>query len=125
MARYRLSDPAEADIATILRSSEQLNGKQARIRYRACLTAAMRRVAADSNGLSTADRADLLPGARSFHARHSRNESRQTPIANPAHVIFYRTVQPDLSKSSACCTSAWSREDISARRRSERSLRAR
>jgi hypothetical protein len=45
MARYRLSEPAKADIAAILRRSEELHGKEA-IRYRACLTAAMRRVAA-------------------------------------------------------------------------------
>lgn len=96
MARYRLSAPAEADIAAILRKSEQVHGKQARIRYRACLTAAMRRAAADPKGLSTTDRAELMPGARSFHARHSRNESHEAPVANPVHVIFYRIVTPDL-----------------------------
>ncbi len=96
MSRYRLSDPAKADIAAILRRSEELHGKEARIRYRACLTAAMRRAAADPQGRLTVDRPELLPGIRSFHIRHSRDESREAPVANPAHVIFYRTVQPGL-----------------------------
>jgi toxin ParE1/3/4 len=97
MARYRLSGPAKADIAAILRRSEELHGKDARVRYRACLTAAMRRVAASPVGHSTADRSELRPGIRSFHIRHSRGESREAPVvANPVHVIFYRVVQPDI-----------------------------
>ena len=96
MARYRLAEPAKADIAAILRRSEELHGKEARIRYRACLTAAMRRVAADPTGPSTADRAELVPGVRSFHIRHSRDESREAPVANPVHVIFYRVIQPGI-----------------------------
>lgn len=96
MARYRLSEPAKGDIAAILRRSEKLHGKVVRIRYRACLTAAMRRIAADPRGLSTIDRAELVPGIRSFHIRHSRDESHEIPIANPVHVVFYRTVQLDI-----------------------------
>jgi toxin ParE1/3/4 len=96
MARYRLSDPAKADIVAILRRSEELHGKDARSRYRACLTAAMRRVAADPEGRSTVDRSDLDPGIRSFHIRHSREESREAPVSNPVHVIFYRVAQPGL-----------------------------
>lgn len=90
MARYRLSEPAKADIAAILKTSEELHGKQARIRYRACLTAAMRRIAADPEGPLTIDRIELVSGIRSFHIRHSRGESREAPVANPVHVIFYR-----------------------------------
>ena len=96
MARYRLSEPAQADIAAILRTSEERHGKQARIRYRALLAAAMRRVAADPEGISTADRAELTPGIRSFHIRHSRDESREASVASPVHVIFYRAVEPGL-----------------------------
>lgn len=94
MARYRLSEPAKADIASILRKSEELHGKEARIRYRACLTAAMRRVAADPEGRSTVDRGELDPGIRSFHIRLSRDESPQAPVANPVHVLFYRVISP-------------------------------
>jgi plasmid stabilization system protein ParE len=72
MARYRLSEPAKADIAAILWRSEELHGREARIRYRACLTAAMRRVAADPKGLVTVDRAELDPGIRSVRRGCSR-----------------------------------------------------
>lgn len=96
MARYRLSEPAKADIGAILRRSEELYGKEARIRYRACLTAALRRVAADPEGHSTVDRAELDAGIRSFHVRHSRDESREAPVVNPVHVLFYRVIQPGV-----------------------------
>jgi len=93
MARYRLSGPAKTDIAEILNTSEERHGREARIRYRALLTAAMRRVAADPQGLSIAARDELLSGVRSFHIRHSRDESREAPVANPVHVIFFRVAQ--------------------------------
>jgi toxin ParE1/3/4 len=96
MARYRLSEPAKADIAAILGRSEELHGKQARIRYRACFTAAMRRIAADPEGRSSRDRSELAPAVRRFHIRHSREESREPPVAKPAHVIFYRIVPPGM-----------------------------
>jgi toxin ParE1/3/4 len=92
--RYRLSEPAGADIAAILRRSEERHGKAARLRYRACLAAALRRIAADPEGPPTADRSALVSGLRSFHIHHSRNESRTTPVANPTHVIFYRATEP-------------------------------
>jgi toxin ParE1/3/4 len=96
MARYKLSEPAEADIAAILRRSETVHGKEARVRYRACLTAAMRRVAADPEGRSTVDQAEVDSGLRSYHIRHSRHDSRATPVANPVHMIFYRVAQPGV-----------------------------
>lgn len=45
---------------------------------------------------STAARPDLRPGIRSFHIRHSRNESQEAPVGNPVHVIFYRAIGTDL-----------------------------
>lgn len=96
MARYRLSKPAKADIASVLRTSETMHGAQARIRYRALVTAALRRIAADPTDLSTVDRSELLEGVRSFHIRHSRTESREAPVGDPVHVIFYRAVGPGL-----------------------------
>jgi len=96
MARLRLSEPAKADIAAILRRSEGFHGTEARIRYRACLAAAMRRVAAGPEGPSTVDRAALHPALRSFHIRHSRHESREAPVENPAHVLFYRVAEPGV-----------------------------
>ena len=96
MARFRLSEPAKADIAAVLRRSEELHGKDARIRYRAYLAAAMRRVAAEPDGPSTLDRAALVQGLRSFHIRHSRDESHETAVANPVHIVFYRAVEPGI-----------------------------
>jgi toxin ParE1/3/4 len=96
MPRYRLSDPAKADIAAVLPTSETTHGTEARIRYRALLTAAMRRIAAVPLGLSTVDRGELSAGIRSFHIRHSRNESREARVGDPVHVIFYRVLSPGL-----------------------------
>ena len=92
MARYRLSGPAKADIASILRTSEAKHGRDARIRYRGLLTAALRRIAETPDGVSTADRSEIFEGLRSHHIRHSRTQSREEPV----HVIFFRVSQPDL-----------------------------
>ena len=96
MSLYRLSETAKADIAMVLRTSETVHGVEARIRYRALLTAAMRRIAAYPEGLSTLDRSEVSDGVRSFHIRHSRVESGETPVSNPVHVIFYRVVAPGV-----------------------------
>src|ERR1700682_1542847 len=96
MPRYRLSGPAKTDIAAVLRASETIHGAEARIRYRALLTAAMRRIAAEPLGLSTVERSELSAGVRCFHIRHSRNESREPPVGEAVHVIFYRALSPGL-----------------------------
>ena len=90
MARFRLSGPAKADIAAILRTSRDRHGGPARTRYRALIAAALRRIAADPHGRATADRPELGAGIRSFHVRHSRGESREAAVANPVHVVFFR-----------------------------------
>jgi toxin ParE1/3/4 len=64
--------------------------------YRALLTAALRRIAADPHGRSTTDRSELAEGVRSFHIRHSRAESLQARVGDPTHVIFYRAPEPGL-----------------------------
>jgi toxin ParE1/3/4 len=94
MARYRLSHPAKADIASMLRTGETMHGTEARIRYLALLAAAMRRIAAEPQGLSTVDRGDLFAGIRSFHIR--RGESAEAAVGDPVHVIFYRAVGPGM-----------------------------
>lgn len=96
MARYRLSGPAKADLSAILRTSETRHGREARSRYRGLLAAAMRRVAGDPQGRLTLDRGELFAGLRSLHIRHSRDESREAPVGEPVHVIFYRAVEPGL-----------------------------
>jgi toxin ParE1/3/4 len=96
MARYRLTKSARGDIDSILRASGERHGRDARARYGALLLAALRRVAADPEGRSTIDRSKLRRGVRSFHIRHSREESREAPVANPVHVVFYRVMGPGV-----------------------------
>jgi prevent-host-death family protein len=75
------------DITSLLRVSETMHGVEARIRYRALLTAALRRIAADPHGRSTTDRSELAEGVRSFHIRHSRAESLQASRYSTASVL--------------------------------------
>jgi len=91
--RFRLSGPAQADIAAVLRTSEARFGPQGRIRYHALLVAAVRRVAADPEGVPTVDRAELGAGIRSYHSRHA---SREAPVASPVHVLYYRALRPGV-----------------------------
>jgi toxin ParE1/3/4 len=53
----------------------------------------MRRIAAEPAGISTVDRSELSTGIRSFHIRHSRNESVEASVLHPVHVIFFRAPQ--------------------------------
>lgn len=96
MGRYRLSPPAKADVASVLRRSETLFGAEARTRYRGLLTAALRQTASDPLGPLSSDRGNLAFGLRSFHIRHCRSQSRQAPVAEPVHVIFYRMAEPGI-----------------------------
>jgi toxin ParE1/3/4 len=74
MARYRLSQLAQADLAHILTTSGERWGAEARNRYAAILAVAMRKVAADPDGLATRDRSELSHGVRSLHLRHARGD---------------------------------------------------
>ena len=55
MARYRVSLPARADIASILIASDENWGSEGRRRYSALLVAALRQAAADPEGRMTRD----------------------------------------------------------------------
>ena len=72
MARFRLSRPAQMDVAGIFASSAERWGAEAGRRYAVTLATAMRQVAADPQGRVTRGRGELLPGVRSFHLRHAR-----------------------------------------------------
>ena len=96
MARFRLSRPAQADLAHILATSAERWGIEARRRYAAILTAAMRKVADDPQGPMTRDRGELLPGIRSFHIRHARGGDAERNVRRPAHVLYYRAVASSL-----------------------------
>lgn len=80
----------------MLRTSEAMHGAAARIRYRGLLTAALRRIAADPQGPPTVDRSALFAGLRSLHLRHCRTESREAPVGDPVHIVFYRAVEPGV-----------------------------
>ena len=94
MARFRLSKPAELDIATILRTSEQRWGIPASARYAALLAKAMHAIAADPVGPLTRPLPKLRGGIRRFHTRHARGAKAR--VNAPVHVILYRIADPEL-----------------------------
>jgi toxin ParE1/3/4 len=116
MARYRLSGPAKADIAAILRRSEELYGKEgphplSRVPHRGD-AARCSRSERTFNSRSCRSRS----GVRSFHIRHSRNESREALVANPAHVLVYRVMGRGIVEIVRVLHDRMSRADISALR---------
>ena len=90
---FRLSRPAEADLADILSASAERWGIAGRRRYAAILAAAMRKVAAEPEGPATRDRTELMPGIRSYHIRHARGDDPEARVRRPAHVLYYRVVR--------------------------------
>lgn len=96
MARFRLSRFAEADLTHILATSEERWGVDGRRCYAAIIAAAMRTVAAEPKGPATRDRVELSTGIRSFHIRHARGRDPEAKVRQPAHVLYYRAVAPDM-----------------------------
>jgi toxin ParE1/3/4 len=56
----------------------------------------MRKVAAEPEGPTTRDRAELFRGIRSFHLRNARTGDAEARVRKPVHVLFYRVVGPRL-----------------------------
>lgn len=73
-----------------------MHGGEARVRYRALLSAALRLLADDPENPSTRERGEFVAGLRSFHFRHVRKASRDEPVAEPVHVIYYRAREPNV-----------------------------
>ena len=96
MARFRIAQPAQSDLANILASSAERWGIDGRRRYALLLAAAMRTVAANPEGPLTQSRNELSPGLRSFHLRHARVNAPQAKVKKPVHVLYYRAIQPGL-----------------------------
>ena len=96
MARFRLSRPAQMDVAGIFAQSAELWGAEAGRRYAVTLATAMREVAFDPEGRVTRCRNELLPSLRSFHLRHTRVEDPGSRVRRPVHVIYYRAIEPQL-----------------------------
>ena len=95
MGRFRLSRPAHADLEQILVTSGERWGDEARRRYAGLLVTAMRKIADDPEGPVTRNREDLLPGIRSLHLRHLRQD-RPRSVGEPVHVIYYRAIQAEV-----------------------------
>ena len=96
MARLRLSLPAQSDLAHILATSSERWGTAGRERYATVLAAALRQVAAEPEGSPTRSRDDILLGIRSFHLCHVRGGDPKLKVRQPAHILHYRAVAPDL-----------------------------
>jgi len=96
MARFRVSRQANADLAQILATSAERWGAEARRRYAALLAAAMRKVAADPDGLATKARPDLAPGLRSLNIRDARRDNPSLKVRSPVHVLYYRVAAPEV-----------------------------
>jgi toxin ParE1/3/4 len=96
MARFRIAQPAQSDLANILAISAERWGTDGRRRYALFLAAAMRAVAANPEGPLTQSRNELSPGLRSFHVRHARVKAAQAKVKKPGHVLYYRAIQPGV-----------------------------
>lgn len=96
MGRFRLSQPAQADLAHILATSAEQWGIEGRRRYAALLAEAMRKVAANPEDPTTRGRADLAPRLRSFRIKHARPRDRSAKVTRPVHILYYRVAAPDL-----------------------------
>ncbi len=96
MARFRLSRPAQADLAHVLATSAERWGTAGSRRYAAILAAAMRIVAAAPQGPTTRARTELAPGLRSFHIQHARVHALGARVRRPVHILYYRVIAPDL-----------------------------
>jgi toxin ParE1/3/4 len=96
MSRFRLAQPAQSDLATILATSAERWGADGRRRYALILAAAMRKAAAEPEGPLTRPRPDLHSGLRSLHVRHARRDVADANVRSAVHVLYFRIVQPDL-----------------------------
>jgi toxin ParE1/3/4 len=96
MGRFRISQPAQSDLANILATSAERWGTEGRRRYALLLGAAMRIVAANPVGPLSQTRNELSPGLRSFHLRHARATAPQAKVKKPSHVLYYRAIQPGV-----------------------------
>ncbi|MFT4297213.1 MAG: type II toxin-antitoxin system RelE/ParE family toxin [Micropruina sp.] len=95
MGRYRLSAAAQSDVAGILAWSQEQFGESARKRYQALLSAALRDVAAQPEGIGAIRRPELGDDFVTWHLRLSRNHVPSTvgTVQRPRHLLVYRHVE--------------------------------
>ena|SRR5271166_745444 len=98
MAGFRLTEPAERDIADLLDWSGEVFGLAARQRYEALVAAALRDIARDWQRVGSVRRDDLGAGWRIYHLRHSRQRARARRglVKSPRHILVYRLAANDV-----------------------------
>lgn len=90
MARYRLTQAAQADIMSILSWSQDQFGDEARQRYEALIAAGIRDAAAHSDDVGRTVRPELGEGVFSWHLAQSRTSSRGGSVHRPRHFLLCR-----------------------------------
>ncbi len=90
MTRYRLTHAAQADILSILAWSHDQFGEEARQRYEALITAAIRDAATRNDELGRTPRPELGDGVFSWHLVQSRRRSRAGKVHRPRHFLICR-----------------------------------
>ena len=90
MARYRLTHAAQADIVSILAWSHDQFGEEARKRYEALITAAIRDAGARSGEVGRTVRPELGDGVFSWHLAQSRTRSTGGSVHHPRHFLICR-----------------------------------
>ena len=90
MARYRLAHAAQADIVSILASSHEQFGEEARMRYEALITTAIRDGATRSDEVGRRVRPELGDRVFSWHLAQSRTHSPGGNVHRPRHFLICR-----------------------------------
>ena len=90
MARYRLTHADQADIVSILAWSHDQFGEEARKRYEALITTAIRHAATHSDELGRTVRPELGHGVFSWHLAQSRTHSPGGYVHRPRHFLLCR-----------------------------------
>lgn len=89
-AKFRLTNSAREDIASILSWSNERFGEQAMRRYQALIVAAIRDAAAAGEDSCLVERPDLGEGVVSWHLSMSRRGSTGGRVARPRHFLICR-----------------------------------
>lgn len=90
MARYRLTDTAQADIVSILAWSRERFGVEASKRYEALVATAIRDAAEQRDDLGRRPRPELGDGVFSWHLAQSTARSPGGTVHRPRHFLICR-----------------------------------
>lgn len=90
MARYRLTHAAQADIVSVLAWSHNQFGEEARKRYEALITTAIRDAATRSDDVGRMVRPELGDAVFSWHLAQSRTRSLGGRVHRPRHLLICR-----------------------------------